>query len=221
LTQTPSEEGRDILHVLDKYFPKHFDGKTSIQWLHKHTTQKRQDEWAAFFFEEYCFPLLIKFLGGWKGPRITNNKRFDYQREYVWDLKLEAVRDIKGTASNWILLNDIKSTKRVIELESGIGYVIAVVDFSYDMDGKLRTWREKFEEKEGSSNTRARTLKKNGQVIDLKAIFIKNTTQIEKGLKDGWIDIFKQGRNSDGSDREPKYKINRNKIPKEFMIDLK
>ena len=44
---------------------------------------KKQDEWAAFFFEEYYFPLLINFLGGGKSPRITKDKRFDYQREFV------------------------------------------------------------------------------------------------------------------------------------------
>jgi hypothetical protein len=143
LTDKYVEEGIEILRVLDKYFPKRFEGEESIQWLHEHTTQKKQDEWAAFFFEEYCFPLLTKFLGGWKGPRITNNKRFDYQREYVWDLKLEANQDVNGKRSDLVILNDIESTKRVIELECGLGYIIASVDFTYDVDGKTDLERDK------------------------------------------------------------------------------
>lgn len=213
------EEGHEILAVLDKYFPKQFDGKDSIQWLHKHTTQKRQDEWAAFFFEEYCFSLLTRFLGGWKGPRITNSKRFDYQRNFVWDLKLEATKDRNGKTLSWIILNDIRSTRRVMGLESGIGYVIAMTEFTYDIDGKLRAWRDKFE---GITKTRmnSRVLKKSGRIIELKAIFIRNTDQVQRAIDDGWIGIFNQGRNSDGSKRDPKFQINFQDVPKEFLIKL-
>lgn len=212
------EEGQEILKVLDKYFPKRFEGKESIQWLHKHTTQRKQDEWAAFFFEEYSFPLLTRFLGGWKGPRITNNKRFDYQRDHVWDLKLEAMQDVHGKSSSWVILNDIASTKRVIDIECGLGYIIAMVDFTYDVDGKLRSWRDKFENK--TSSKKSRILKKHGTVIDIKGVFIKNSSHISEGEKDGWISIFKQGRNSDGSPREPKYMIKMENVPEEFMIKL-
>lgn len=211
-------EGLEILRVLDKYFPKRFDGRESIQWLHKHTTQRKQDEWAAFFFEEYSFPLLTRFLGGWKGPRITNNKRFDYQRDYVWDLKLEATKDSNGHPSNWIILNDIKSTQRVIDLECGLGYIISIVDFTYDSDKKLRQWRDKFENKKSSTN--ARILKKHGNVIDLKGIFIRNADQIKRGMNEGWLGTFYQGRNSDGSKRDPKYKIKLDSVPSDFVIKL-
>ncbi len=218
MTEKYVEEGLEILKVLDKYFPKRFDGKESIQWLHKHTTQKKQDEWAAFFFEEYGFPLLTRFLGGWKGPRITNNKRFDYQREYVWDLKLEANSDSKGKPSSWIILNDIESTNRVIKLECGLGYVIAMVDFTYDYDGKLRKWRDKFENK--TSSTNSRILKKHGTITDIKGVFIRNLRHIQDGISDGWLGTFHQGRNADGSARDPKYQLKLGSVPKEFLIEL-
>lgn len=213
------EEGLEILKILDKYFPKHFKGKDSIQWLHNHTTQKKQDEWAAFFFEEYCFPLLTRFLGGWKGPRITNNKRFDYQRDFVWDLKVESNFNKDGRPSNWIILNDIKSTKRVIELEAGIGYIIATADFKYDIDGTLRKWRDNLE---GRTRPRSnsRVLKKSGSITNIIGIFIKNIKQIDEALDAGWIRIFNQGKNSDGSPREPKYQIRLDKIPDKLVIRL-
>ena len=144
MTITQKEEAKEIL---DKYFPKRFNAEESIQWLHKHSNQKKQDEWAAFFFEEYSFPLLINFLGGWKGPRITKDKRFDYQREYVWDLKMESIIDKNGSKTKWVILNDKSATDRIIRDERGIGFIIAKTKFTFDHDGKVREWREKYENK--------------------------------------------------------------------------
>ncbi|MEX0862181.1 hypothetical protein [Nitrosopumilus sp.] len=42
MTQKPEDEAKKILEVVDKYFPKIFDGKQSITWLRKHTTQGGQ-----------------------------------------------------------------------------------------------------------------------------------------------------------------------------------
>ena len=216
------EEAKAILQVLDRYFPKHFDGKESIRWLHKYSTQRRQDEWAAFFFEEYCFPLLTNFLGGWKGPRITKDKRFDYQRNYVWDLKLESILDKNGKKSSWIILNDKIATDRILNLEAGIGFVIAMVNFSFDIDGKLRKWRETFEKipKKHTGPGKTRVLKKSGKVIEFKIVLLRNYNQIKEGFEEGWFGKFNQGRNSDGRPRPPKYMINMNTIPEKYVVKL-
>jgi len=79
-TPRPEDEAIEILKVIQKYFPKIFEARDSIKWLHKHTTQGNQKEWAAIFFEEYCRPLLTNFLGGWYGVRIIKGSRIDYQR---------------------------------------------------------------------------------------------------------------------------------------------
>lgn len=216
------EEAIKILEILEKYFPKRFDGKEAILWLHKHTTQRRQEEWAAFFFEEYCFPLLTNFMGGWKGPRITKDKRFDYQREYVWDLKLESNFDKNGKPSDWIILNDKDATNRIINIEAGIGFIIANVDFSFDMNGKLRKWRMALEKnpKKRTGPGKTRILKTDGKITNLKAVIIKDRKQIERGINEKWMGDFYQGRNSDGSPRQPKYKLNLKKIPSEYVITL-
>jgi len=223
LQDTQVEEAHQILQVLDQYFPKQFDGKQSILWLYKYSTQRRQDEWAAFFFEYYCFPLLTSFLGGWKGPRITKDKRFDYQRNYVWDLKLESNYDKNGNKSNWIILNDKEATDRIIKLEAGIGFVIAMVDFSFDIDGKLRKWREGLENipRKRTGPGKTRVLKKAGKVIEFKVVLIRNYNQILEGIDEGWFGVFNQGRNSNGQPRPPKYKINLNKIPEKYVVKLR
>jgi len=220
LTLTQIEEAKSILKIVDKYFPKRFDGKESIKWLHRHTTQGRQDEWAAFFFEEYCFPLITNFLGGWKGPSITRSKRFDYQRDYIWDLKLEANVDKNGNHSDWIILNDERATRRMIQQEAGIGFVIATADFSFDKNDELRKWRIRFENKpkKKTGPGKTRILKKSGEVIELRAIIIKNHLQIEEGIRDGWLGIFKQGRNANGQPRPPKFKLNLAKIPSKYVV---
>ncbi|SMH72610.1 hypothetical protein [Candidatus Nitrosotalea okcheonensis] len=217
---SPQEEGLEILKVLDQYFPKRFEGKDSIQWLHRFSNHKKQDEWAAFFFQDYSFPLLTKFLGGWKGPRITNSSRFDYQREYAWDLKLKANHNVKGKPLDWAPLNDIRSTERVIGQESGIGLVIANVDFTYDKDGSLRKWRNKLEGSKRTGGKGTHVLKKAGNVTDLKAVFIPNMREIKNAITDGWIGIFKQGKNSNGKPREPKYQIKISSVPSKFIINL-
>lgn len=219
---SPQEEGLEIIKVLDQYFPKRFEGKDSIQWLHQFSSQKRQDEWAGFFFQEYSVPLLTKFLGGWKGPRITKGSRFDYQREYVWDLKLESNYNNVGKHTEWIILNDKQTTDRVIKLESGVGIIIAKANFIFDKNGSLKKWRDKFENKRISRKTaNTRILKKIGQVTDIMAVFIKDAVQAESAIKDGWLGIFKQGRNSNGKPRPPKYKIKINDVPNQFVTKLR
>ena len=213
------EEGIEILKIIEKYFPKRFDGKECISWLHQYSSQKKQDEWAGFFFEEYCFSLITRFLGGWKGPRITSGKRFDYQRNFVWDLKIEANKTNSGKKTQWIPLNDIKATKRVVENELGIGYIIANADFTYDTNGVLRKWRNELEEKTTSSKN-ARVLKKHGHIADLTAVFIQNKKQLDRGIKEGWMGIFNQGKNIGGKARKPKYQIRIDKVPDEFIIKL-
>jgi len=222
MTITQKEEAKEILKILDKYFPKRFDAKESIQWLHKHSNQKKQDEWAAFFFEEYSFPLLINFLGGWKGPRITKDKRFDYQREFVWDLKMESMKDKNGVNTKTIILNDQSATDRIIKDEKVIGFVIAKTEFSFDLNGELKKWRNRFENKivKKTGPGKTRTLKKDGNVQEFLAVLIEGEKEIQKALSSGWISIFKQGRNSNGDPRPPKYQMHLEKIPTKNIVKL-
>ncbi len=219
VTQTPDDEAKEILNVIDRYFPKVFEGKESIKWLHKHTTQGNQIEWGAIFFEEYCRPLLTNFLGGWNGVRITKGSRIDYQRNYNWDLKVHSIIDSKRKPQHDIILNDKTSMERIISQESGIGFIVADVKFDFDYNKKLLKWRDIFEKKSKPHSAKSRIMKSKGRIIDLQAIFIKNIQVLNSGLDD-WISVFKQGRQPDGSSRNPKYMIKLNKVPKELFIQL-
>ena len=141
----PESEAYDILNIIDKYFPKVFGAEESINWLHRHTTKGRESEWQAFFFEEYCRPLLTTFLGGWHGARITKSSRIDYQRYYNWDLKAHSIKDKSGQMQSSILLNDKISMDRIISSEYRLGFIIAYVKFSFDTNGALQRWRDGFE----------------------------------------------------------------------------
>jgi len=202
-------EAKEILKIIDCYFPKEFSGKESIKWLHKYSNNKKQDEWAGFFFEDFCFLILSKFLGGWKGPRITKSARFDYQRYYVWDFKMHA------TTSKWTLLNDKKKTDQTIEENFGIGYIIAKTDFKYDNSGQLKRWRNKIENRK----TKGHKLKSSGKITEIKAVFL-NKSDVILGIREGWIKDFNQGKNSgiNAAVRKPKYQINVDEIPKKIII---
>ena len=217
----PEEEAKKILEVVDKYFPKIFEGQESIKWLHEHTSQGKQREWAAIFFEEYCRPLLTNFLGGWYGVRITKGSRIDYQRYYNWDLKVHSLKDRNGKLQSQIILNDKDAMDRTIKLESGIGFIIADVAFNFDKHSKLLKWRDKYERRTTQHSINSRLMKNRGKVIGLKAIFIKDEEMLKTGRKLGWIDIFEQGRQPSGSIRKPKYMINLEKVPSEVCVTLK
>jgi len=202
-TPRPEEEAIEILNVIQKYFPKIFEARDSIKWLHRNTTQGNQKEWAAIFFEEYCRPLLTNFLGGWYGSRIIKGSGIDYQRYYNWDLKVHSVKDDKGKPKSQIILNDKAAMERIVELESGIGFIVADVDFTFDTRGFLLRWRDRYEErKEHSKNPRI--MKNRGKVTDLKSIFIRDKSALKKGMDEKWISIFKQGRQPDGSPTKAK-----------------
>ncbi len=218
VSNKPEDEASKIIEVIDKYFPKIFEGQESIQWLHKHTSQSKQIEWAAIFFEEYCRPLLTNFLGGWNGVRITKGSRIDYQRYYNWDLKVHSLKDVKGKYQSRIILNDKTAMDRIINQEYGIGFIIADVNFDFDIDGKLLKWRDKLEGRTKPHAKNTRLMKNRGKVKGLKAIFIKDESVLKSGLKDEWITIFKQGRQPDGSPRNPKYMMNLDKIPDEICV---
>ncbi len=51
-------------------------------------------------------------------------------------------------------------------------------------------------------------------------MIIKDRKQIEQGINEKWMGVFRQGRNSDGSPRRPKYKLNLKKIPSKYVITL-
>lgn len=214
----PNDEAVEILGVIDKYFPKIFEARDSIQWLHKHTTQGRQSEWAAVFFEEYCRPLLTHFLGGWYGVRITKGSRIDYQRYYNWDLKVHSIKNNRGTSNSKIILNDMNAMNRIIKLESGMGFVVLDVDFDFDTDGSLREWRIEYERRQSTHSSNPRMAKSVGKVTNLRAIYIKDMLALSTGLNQEWILNFNQGRQPDGSPRKPKYMIDLNKVPDTQLI---
>ena len=132
-----------------------------------------------YFFEEYCRPLLTHFLGGWYGVRITKGSRIDYQRYYNWDLKVHSIKNYKGGSNSTIILNDKDTMDRIIKLESGIGFIVLDVEFTFDVKGSLRRWRDKYEDRTTGHTANSRVMKSRGKVTELKAIYIKDMSHLE------------------------------------------
>ena len=90
--------------------------------------------------------------------------------------------------------------------------------FKKNLTPRTTNRRTKVPKKTGPGNTRV--LKTKGNVLELLAIIIQDKKEIEKAIKNGWIGIFKQGRNSNGDPRPPKYQMNVEKIPQDNVVQL-
>jgi len=214
----PEKEANEILIIINKYFPKIFEARESIKWLHQHTTKGNEIEWQGFFFEEYCRPLLTNFLGGWYGARIIKSSRIDYQRYHNWDLKVHAIKDKNGKLQHGVLLNDKAAIDRIIKTEHGLGFIICNIDFTFDNNKRLLKWRDKFEKRTRSHSSNSHVLKNKGKVVDLRGIFINGEKMLKKAKNDGWLKIYNQGTQPSGASRKPKYQIRLNKVPNEVFI---
>ena len=61
-------------------------------------------------------------------------------------------------------------------------------------------------------------MKNIGKVKSIIALFIKDEKMLQQGLKTGWIEIHKQGKQPTGQPRNVKYSINLKKLPKKLII---
>jgi len=111
----------------------------------------------------------------------------------------------------------LKKTDQILEENLGIGYIIAKADFVYDKSGSLKKWRNEIENRD----TEGHMLKSFGTINEIIAVFL-NESDIKLGIKNGWVKLYNQGKNSGiaGDARKQKYQIDVEKIPKKLIIKM-
>lgn len=186
-----------------KNLPKIWDGKKSILELKEADYHWRQMEWWAFYFEFKSVELLknkFTFPGDSFG-KVT----FDFRGTINWDLKASAIK----SDSHKIILNDVAAMNLSIQKHGYHGEVIALCDVEYnDINRTFQKWhmkligkKSKYVQERELRTSLSRYRKTKAELVEILILLISGS-DISK------LDILKQGRNSNGNPRKPKYMLN-------------
>ncbi len=199
------EEAVALLSALRDALPERMDGRTCVQqMLDAEYSHWAQDEWAGFFFEFVGLPSLINTFGG--GPREFGKTRFDYGLGHTWDLKVHMA------ASGVAPLNDQGSVEAAAAA-GGVGFLVLTGEVEYDM-GEFRLWQKEFRAANGKP-ARERTApkayeRKSKASFDpfmVEAFYLPDQVAIDAALQGGILKVMKQGRQTSGHARQPKYAL--------------
>jgi len=182
--------------------PKFWDGKESILELKEANYQWRQMEWWAFYFE-YKVRNLLADKFSFPGDQYENVS-FDLKGAINWDLKAHAIK----SNEHKVILNDKLAMEKSIEKMGYHGEIIALCDVEYnDNDRTFQKWHTELKggksEYELAREERTSVSRYRKTKAELTEIILLLITK--ENIED--LDVHKQGRNSNGSPRNPKYML--------------
>jgi hypothetical protein len=179
-----------------------WQGKSCVLELKEADYQWRQMEWWAFYFEHLCGKLL-RGVFDIPGPRV-GRVGFDLRRTICWDLKAKAIKSDDHRA----VLNDTRAIDAVVKDEGAYGAMIALCDVDYnDEDRSFQRWHSALKgglsqyEKDRRKRTPLSRYRKTAARLQEIRFVVLDTAALRR------ISIFRQGRNSNGRPREPKYML--------------
>lgn len=218
-----ANEAELAIDVLEQTFSPRVDGREAVLELKEAEYNWKQMEWQGWYFEFTAFDALTDQLAGTVGPTFDSTE-FDYQRNYVWDLKAHSTTTPSGNERRDMYLNDKTSVEECIRANDGIGFIVAHGDPEYDDDDRsFYHWHQELkggkseyvkrrEERDASSRVRKRAFHLNR----ISAYFVPSIGALRDGEDAGWIRPRSQGRNADGSERPKKYVLYPDKVPESF-----
>ena len=193
-----------IIYDSLREMPASWDGRKSVLELKDIDYQWRQMEWMGFYFEVLCKRYLKNANFKIPGEKY-GNVEFDSFCSINWDMKASAIK----SDNHRIILNDQKAIDKSLKDYGYHGVILALLDVDYnDDDRSFQRWHNelkgglsKYEKERISRNATSRYRKTNALVKQILLLVIDRNNQ-------GNLDIHRQGRNSDGSARNPKYMLN-------------
>lgn len=204
MTNPIYQKDKDLLIDTLSKIPIKWDGKVAILKLKEIDYQWRQMEWMAWYFEALCRDLLHRINFKIPGKKY-GNVEFDSFHTINWDMKTSAIK----SDNHKVILNDKKATDDSLNEFGYHGIILALVDVEYNDDNrnfqkwhtKLKGGLSKYEKDRISRNVTSRYRKTSAEVKQILLLIIEPDNE-------QYLDIYKQGRNSDGSPRNPKYMLN-------------
>lgn len=211
--RSAGEEGSALARTLSQALKRHLDGCTSIAEMRAaEHRQWAQDEWLGFYFEFLGLPALLNAYSG--GPIKVDNTVFDYALDAVWDLKAHALLDSRGGRSNTAPLNDAGAMESCLASGRSLGFLILSGEFTYDR-GEFRQWQRDQRTAAGKGAARRvaqprakRASKPSFTAIRVDALVIPDASALERALDERIFTAMKQGRQTSGAPRRPKYSVN-------------
>ncbi len=162
----------------------------------------RQMEWWAFYFEHLCHRKLASefTMPGERFGTVT----FDAKRSVNWDLKSKAIKSDQHNA----ILNDQAAMEATIAKYGEHGVVMALCDVEYnDADRSFQRWHTALKgglskyEKDRRARTEVSRYRKTRAFL-MEILFLRfDAASLPR------LGTMRQGRNSNGRPRPPKYMI--------------
>lgn len=196
-----------ILNTLNT-LPKKWDGRQCILALKERDYNWRQMEWMGWYFEILCRDLLSQNDFDIPGKKY-GNIGFDSFRTINWDMKTSAIK----SKNHRIILNDKTAIESSVSDYGFHGIIMALVNVEYDNNSRsFQKWHTElkgglsdYERERISRNAKSRFRKTSADLKQILLLVINQNT-----LK--YLDIHRQGRNSDGSGRNTKYMLNMQQV---------
>ena len=182
--------------------PTAWEGKSCVMELKAANYNWRQMEWWAFYFEHLCRERM-KGVFSIPGERF-GTVSFDIKGFVNWDLKAKAIK----SDDHRCILNDCNAINASIDKYGEHGVLIALCDVEYnDVNRTFQNWHtqlkggmSRYEMERRVRTEVSRYRKTRADLAEL--LFLRFDRDSLSRL-----DCMKQGRNSNGAPRPPKYML--------------
>jgi len=183
--------------------PRIWEGKKSVLELKEGGDKNwKHMEWWAFYFEFLCRQRLAKIFQ-FPGEKI-GSVSFDLKGSANWDIKAKAIK----SDDHRCILNDCRAIDATIAKYGEIGILVALCDVEYnDINRTFQRWHSRLKgglsnyEKERRTRTSVSRYRKTRAVL-MEILFLRFDKDSTSRLGE-----MKQGRNSNGAPRPPKYML--------------
>jgi hypothetical protein len=190
-----------------------WEGKASVLELKSADYNWKQMEWWAFYFEHLCHTALASEFK-MPGERF-GTVSFDAKRSVNWDLKSKAIKSDQHNA----ILNDQDAMKATIAKYGEHGVIMALCDVEYnDTNRTFQKWHSALKgglsdyEKERRTRTSVSRYRKTRATL-AEILFLRfDATSLPN------LGTMRQGRNSNGKPRPPKYMIDLEEVAP-YLVD--
>ncbi len=202
------QEAQLLVAALAAACPPRWDGRDCVEQMRASEYRNwRQTEWVGWYFEFIGLPALIDAFGG--GPVSIGSTEFDYQRDFIWDLKTHAQKDLTDPrdVAGRTPLNDKEAMELCVQERGTLGFLVLSGRPSFEELAEFDAWHRGLRGKPRSSSATPRRLKTALHPMTVEAYAFDGADSLRDAEEARALMLFSQGRQAGGSTRRPKYQM--------------